>query len=521
MATVLPPPNKKQRTAAAEVARRQQDVASIPVGLGSVRVQFIDQTTGNSTGGAVSIPVADANVKNLELLVNSLLGNDASDRVPFRFSYHRSHVRDDEGSILDINSSIYHSLLLPGLKSTEDALVLHYTPQAVFRVRAVSRLSSTIPGHTSPILATQFSPISCSRFATGSGDNTARIWDCDTGTPLHTLKGHTSWVLVVSWAPDGSILATGSMDNTVRLWDPASGKPFTGNPNPLKGHTKWVRSLSWEPYHLQAPARPRLASASKDATVRIWDIINKRIEFVLSGHKTSVSCVRWGGTGNIYTSSQDKTIKIWSSENGTLLSTLIAHAHWVNFIALSTDHVLRTAYHDHTSDIPASTDAKLAKAKQRYETAARVSGEVQERLVSGSDDLTTYLWNPAQDKKPIARLHGHQKQVNHVCFSPNGLLLASSSFDNHIKLWSGLTGQFLYTLKAHVGPVYMSCFSADSRLMVSASKDTTCKVWDVSTGKMKEDLTGGTGEVYAVDWSADGGFVGSAGQDGKVRLWRG
>lgn len=62
--------------------------------------------------------------------------------------------------------------------------------------------------------------------ASGSGDNTARIWDCDTGTPLHTLKGHTSWVLVVSWSPDGSTIATGSMDNTVRLWDPQTGEPL-------------------------------------------------------------------------------------------------------------------------------------------------------------------------------------------------------------------------------------------------------------------------------------------------------
>jgi WD40 repeat protein len=50
----------------------------------------------------------------------------------------------------------------------------------------------------------------------GSGDNTARIWDCDTGTPVHTLKGHTSWVLAVGWSPDDSRIATGSMDNTVR-----------------------------------------------------------------------------------------------------------------------------------------------------------------------------------------------------------------------------------------------------------------------------------------------------------------
>jgi hypothetical protein len=75
MATVLPPPSKKQKVAAEERAREQQEIRRIPDGLGSVRIQFFDQATGKASGGAISVPVADATVKNLELLVNSLLGN--------------------------------------------------------------------------------------------------------------------------------------------------------------------------------------------------------------------------------------------------------------------------------------------------------------------------------------------------------------------------------------------------------------------------------------------------------------
>jgi ribosome assembly protein 4 len=371
-------------------------------------------------------------------------------------------------------------------------------------------------GHGEAILAAQFSPEISSRLLTGSGDGTARIWDCDTGTPFQTLKGHTSWVLCVSWSPDASIVATGSMDNTVRLWDPKSGQP---QGSPLKGHTKWVRSLAWEPYHLQTAGKPRIASASKDCTVRIWDAVTRRIESVLSGHKGSVSCVRWGGTGKIYTSSQDKTIKIWDADKGTIINTLTAHAHWVNHLALSTDFVLRTAYYDHTGIVPATEEEKLAKAKERFLQAAKVNNEVIERLVSASDDFTIYLWNPSQSNKPVTRLLGHQKQVNHVSFSPNGRLIASAAFDNHVKLWNATDGKFLFSLRGHVGPVYMTSFSADSRLLVSGSKDTTLKVWDCATGKLKEDLPGHQDEVYAVDWSPDGHKVGSGGRDKAVKLW--
>lgn len=75
MATLLPPPSKRQKVEIAEKARQQQEIQSIPSDLGSVRVQFFDQSTGAATGPAVSVPVADATVKNLETLLNTLQGN--------------------------------------------------------------------------------------------------------------------------------------------------------------------------------------------------------------------------------------------------------------------------------------------------------------------------------------------------------------------------------------------------------------------------------------------------------------
>lgn len=64
-----------------------------------------------------------------------------------------------------------------------------------------------------------------------------------------------------------------------------------------------------------------------------------------------------------------------------------------------------------------------------------------ERLVSGSDDFTMFLWNPAEDKKPVARMTGHQALVNEVLFSPDTRLIASASFDKSIKIWDGKTGK--------------------------------------------------------------------------------
>ena len=355
----------------------------------------------------------------------------------------------------------------------------------------------------------------------GSGDGNARIWDCDTGTPFQTLEGHSSWVLAVSYAPDGSMVATGSMDNTVRVWETETGKPKS---SALRGHRKWITALAWEPFHLQAEGRPRLASSSKDATVRIWDAISGRADLTLTRHSATVSCVKWGGTGNVYTSSHDRTVMIFNGTNGSLLRTITSHAHWVNHLALSSDHVLRTAYLDPIKSTtydasPTTFGEKRAIARVRFEQQARYWSRVTERFVTASDDCTMFLWNSENLSKPVARLLGHQKQVNHVVFSPDGEFIASSGFDNAVRLWRARDGSFVKTLRGHVGAVYQSCFSADSRLLASASADTTVKVWDVSTGKLLEDLPGHKDEVYAVDWSPNGKRVASGGKDKLIRLW--
>jgi len=76
MATVLPPPSKRQRTDAADRARQQQDIEVTPSDAGTLRLQFYDETTGLPIGqGPVLVPVADATPKNLELLLNTLQGH--------------------------------------------------------------------------------------------------------------------------------------------------------------------------------------------------------------------------------------------------------------------------------------------------------------------------------------------------------------------------------------------------------------------------------------------------------------
>ena len=61
----------------------------------------------------------------------------------------------------------------------------------------------------------------------------------------------------------------------------------------------------------------RLASSSKDTTIKVWDTIGHRPIFTLSGHTAAVTCLRWGGKNWLYSGSQDKSIRIWDAKDVT------------------------------------------------------------------------------------------------------------------------------------------------------------------------------------------------------------
>jgi WD40 repeat protein len=105
--------------------------------------------------------------------------------------------------------------------------------------------------------------------ATGSLDQTIRLWDVRSGECLGILQGHESWVVYLAYIPDGRILASSSLDATVRIWDVREGRCL----RVLQGHTRWVLAVTFTRGEMFSRSIGQvLASASDDQTIRFWDI---------------------------------------------------------------------------------------------------------------------------------------------------------------------------------------------------------------------------------------------------------
>ena len=357
--------------------------------------------------------------------------------------------------------------------------------------------------HDGPVLSLAFSPDG-SMLATGSEDNMARLWDVRTGKKLHKLE-HDDWVDTLAFSPDGSKLATGSLDNTTSLWDVRTGKKLQS-----LEHYGEVNALAF------SPDGSMLATGGLNKTARLWDVATGK-ELHKLEHDDWVDTLAFSPDGSrLATGSYDKTARLWDVQTGKELLRLV-HDGLVNGLTFSPDgSKLATSS---GSGMVQLWDVQTGKELLRLEHDEWVSvlafSPDGGRLATGSYDKTARLWD-VQTGKELLRLE-HDGLVFALAFSPDGSKLATGSNDNKARLWVAESCKELLKLE-HNDSVYALAFSPDGSRLAIGSRDSTARLWDVESGKELQKLEHNN-TVYALAFSPDGSRLATGSYDNTARLW--
>jgi len=183
----------------------------------------------------------------------------------------------------------------------------------------------TLSAHEHAVLGLAFSPDG-KTLASGSADNSVKLWNVQTGAEIPLILRHTSWVTCVTFNPGGTILASGSYDNTIKWWNPQTGMSI----NQLRGHTDYVHAIAF------SPDGTKFASASKDGTLKIWDGQDGRLLRTMQGHHDGAYSIVFSPDGRLLISAgEDAVIKIWDINTYTLKNTLYGHKEAILSLTIS------------------------------------------------------------------------------------------------------------------------------------------------------------------------------------------
>lgn len=293
-------------------------------------------------------------------------------------------------------------------------------------------------------------------FASGSKDQTLKLWDAKTTELIHNFTAHSNRVQTATFSPDGHWLVSGGDDNVLHWWQLKNNTKVDTleSPDaPFKNEYNGFYSAQF------SPNGQYLAAGNWDGNVLIWETHSRH----LLHHIPPIQSIPYW--------------KFWADK--AVMTQAAGHS-------------------DSVDDVAFSPNSKL--------------------LASAGFDNLIKIWD-VETGGLVNTLIGHDDWVVSVKFSPDGRLLASGSQDRSIHIWDVKTGELLRRLSEHGQSVTSVDFHPDGEVLVSSGQDRAIIYWEVSTGALLEKITGHHDYVNAVEFEPTGQRVISAGADKLIMIW--
>lgn len=399
----------------------------------------------------------------------------------------------------------------------------HSLPLQSDEIRWVERI---LAGHGERVRALAVSADG-SMIASGSADQTAKIWDTETGENIISLLGHEGPVETVKFSPDDHYVATASRDRTCKLWN-------------VTGHTNAVTSIVF------SPDGRMLATGSSDRTIKLWHLSGNRLRLhkTLRGHKDQIQDLAFHPSGQILASAGwDNAMKLWDVESGAEIDTLKTHKDQLRRVAFSPDGAflistgadgvswLFNLQNDGSNGTAFSFNHEdvLKKARPLVHNSTIPTTQVSSLAVhpqgkswaSGGWDGKIQLWDYSGNNIggiDFKTILGKTRRIQDIAFSPDGKSIAVLIFPRVYVLPveafdQGVSESVLPLETMGTGYCNAITFKSDNQQLAVACNDASVRIYDTAGKKLVKTVTVHKNGVRDVAFSPDGTQLATASLD--------
>jgi WD40 repeat protein len=284
------------------------------------------------------------------------------------------------------------------------------------------------------------------RMVTGSFDGKLRIWDLETGVVLKKMEGH-SRVSALAVSRDGQIIASGDWSGKFIAWHGETGESLT---KPIKAHSSWItqtRAASRRPqspiYSVDfSPDGTVLATAGSSDGMKFWCTKTWQMQGEpIDCPPYRINCVRYSPSGELLAIATDDNIQIYNSGTRERVASFKGHSQLNLSLAWTPDGT---------------------------------------RLLSGGgyEDPTIREWDSLTWQQVGHPWKGHTNRIGAIAVDPDSTLVASASWDEHVRLWRLSDRQNIGIFK-HSQMLCTVMFLVDGRHILSGGYDNKISEWDI------------------------------------------